>query len=94
MVCETLHGVSEPSPPSPGTTGATAPAKAVNGSVIAVAIGVMNIATYGFTIVAARALGPQQYGAFAAVMNLLARRQRRLARAAGHRRAPDRVDTG
>lgn len=42
-----------------------------NGGVIAVAIGVMNIATYGFTIVAARALGPQQYGAFAAVMNLL-----------------------
>lgn len=38
---------------------------------IAVAIGVMNVATYGFTIVAARALGPQQYGAFAAVMNLL-----------------------
>ncbi len=35
------------------------------------AIGVMNIATYGFTIIAARALGPQQYGAFAAVMNLL-----------------------
>lgn len=42
-----------------------------NGAVIAVAIGVMNIATYGFTIIAARALGPQQYGAFAAVMNLL-----------------------
>ncbi len=42
-----------------------------NGAVIAVAIGVMNITTYGFTIIAARALGPQQYGAFAAVMNLL-----------------------
>ncbi|MGA8847796.1 MAG: lipopolysaccharide biosynthesis protein [Nocardioides sp.] len=42
-----------------------------NGAAIAVAIGVMNIATYGFTILAARALGPQQYGAFAAVMNLL-----------------------
>ncbi|CAN5316989.1 hypothetical protein BH09ACT12_BH09ACT12_02920 [soil metagenome] len=42
-----------------------------NGAVIAVAIGVMNVATYGFTIIAARALGPQQYGAFAAVMNLL-----------------------
>jgi O-antigen/teichoic acid export membrane protein len=41
------------------------------GGVIAVAIGVMNIATYGFTMVAARSLGPQQYGAFAAVMNLL-----------------------
>ncbi len=42
-----------------------------SGSIIAVAIGVMNVATYGFTIIAARALGPQQYGAFAAVMNLL-----------------------
>jgi O-antigen/teichoic acid export membrane protein len=42
-----------------------------NGGVIAVAIGVMNVATYGFTIIAATALGPRQYGAFAAVMNLL-----------------------
>lgn len=42
-----------------------------NGGVIAVAIGVMNVTTYGFTIIAATALGPQQYGAFAAVMNLL-----------------------
>ena len=32
---------------------------------------VMNVTTYGFTMVAARALGPQPYGAFAAVMNLL-----------------------
>lgn len=46
-------------------------AGATNGGVIAGAIGVMNVATYGFTIVAARQLGPQQYGAFAAVMNLL-----------------------
>ncbi len=38
---------------------------------IAVAMGVMNVATYGYTILAARALGPQSYGAFAAVMNLL-----------------------
>jgi O-antigen/teichoic acid export membrane protein len=42
-----------------------------NGGVIAIAIGVMNVTTYGFTIVAARQLGPQQYGAFAALMNLL-----------------------
>ncbi len=58
--------------PNPTSDVAGSPgAKAANGSVLAVAIGVMNIATYGFTIVAARALGPQQYGAFAAVMNLL-----------------------
>jgi O-antigen/teichoic acid export membrane protein len=43
----------------------------VKGGTIAVAMAVMNVATYGYTIVAARALGPQPYGAFAAVMNLL-----------------------
>ena len=32
---------------------------------------VMNVATYGYQMVAARALGPQEYGAFAALMNLL-----------------------
>jgi O-antigen/teichoic acid export membrane protein len=39
--------------------------------VIAVAMGVMNIATYGYTIVAARLLGPRDYGAFAALMGVL-----------------------
>ncbi len=38
---------------------------------IAVAIAVMNVATYAYTIVAARLLGPRSYGAFAAVMGLL-----------------------
>ena len=38
---------------------------------IALAMGVMNVATYGFTILAARLLGPLQYGGVAAVMNLL-----------------------
>src|SRR5689334_15952997 len=38
---------------------------------IAGAIVVMNIATYGFTIVAARLLGPQPYGALAALMATL-----------------------
>ncbi|WP_148614737.1 lipopolysaccharide biosynthesis protein [Nocardioides rubriscoriae] len=61
--------MSEPLPP-PGVDPAPT-TKAAHGSVIAVAIGVMNIATYGFTIIAARALGPQAYGAFAAVMNVL-----------------------
>jgi O-antigen/teichoic acid export membrane protein len=41
------------------------------GMVIAVAMGVMNITTYGFTILAARLLGPAEYGALAAVMGLL-----------------------
>ena len=38
---------------------------------IAVAMGVMNIATYGFQMVAARLLGPQEYGAVAGLMALL-----------------------
>lgn len=42
-----------------------------NGGVIAVAIGVMNVATYGFTIVAARLLGPSQYVGLATVVNTL-----------------------
>lgn len=48
------------------------PAAAVrSGSAIAVAIGVMNVATYAFTIVAARLLGPQDFGALTSVMNVL-----------------------
>ncbi len=45
--------------------------KSSRGMVIAVAMGVMNVATYGFTIVAARVLGPRDYGAFAALMGVL-----------------------
>ncbi len=41
------------------------------GVAIAVAMGVMNVATYGYQMVAARALGPQDFGAFAALMNLM-----------------------
>lgn len=40
-------------------------------ALIAVAMGVMNLGTYGFTIIAARILGPSEYGALAAVMGLL-----------------------
>lgn len=45
--------------------------KPSRGIVIAVAMGVMNVATYGFTIIAARLLGPRDYGAFAALMGVL-----------------------
>ena len=38
---------------------------------IAVAMAVMNVATYGFTMIAARLLGPQAYGAFASLMATL-----------------------
>lgn len=42
-----------------------------SGGVIAVAMGVMNVTTYAFTILAARLLGPVEYGGLAAVMGLL-----------------------
>jgi O-antigen/teichoic acid export membrane protein len=38
---------------------------------LAIAIVVMNVATYGFQIIAARQLGPEQYGAIASLMALL-----------------------
>lgn len=41
------------------------------GGSIAVAMGVMNVATYGFTIIAARILGPRSYGALASLMAAL-----------------------
>lgn len=56
----------------PQQPSAAANATAVKGgSAIAVAIGVMNISTYAFTIFAARAMGPQEFGGFAALMNVL-----------------------
>ncbi len=47
------------------------PSWLVGSGVIALAMGVMNLGTYGFTILAARLLGPVEYGALAAVMGLL-----------------------
>ena len=44
---------------------------AAGGVSIAVAIGVMNVATYVSTLLAARLLGPREYGGFAAVTGLL-----------------------
>jgi O-antigen/teichoic acid export membrane protein len=41
------------------------------GAGVAVAMAVMNVAAYAYTILAARLLGPDRYGGFAAVMNLL-----------------------
>jgi O-antigen/teichoic acid export membrane protein len=43
----------------------------VGSGLIAVAMGVMNVSTYAFTVVAARLLGPDHYGALAAMMGLL-----------------------
>jgi O-antigen/teichoic acid export membrane protein len=55
----------------PGRREGTLPGWLVGSGVIAVAMGVMNLGTYGFTILAARLLGPVEYGALAAVMGLL-----------------------
>jgi len=41
------------------------------GAVIAVALAVMNLSTYGFTFLAARMLGPAEYGPLARVMSVL-----------------------
>ena len=53
---------------APRTARGRAPACLVGTGVIALAMAVMNVSTYGFTIIAARDLGPQQYGALAALM--------------------------
>ncbi len=45
--------------------------KNLRGASIAVAMGVMNVATYAYTIIAARLLGPRDFGAFAALMGVL-----------------------
>jgi len=45
--------------------------RAHDGSAVAVATSVMNVATYGFTMLAARIIGPSEYGAFVACLNLL-----------------------
>ncbi|MDZ5661897.1 oligosaccharide flippase family protein [Nocardioides sp. S-58] len=42
-----------------------------DGTSVAVATSVMNIATYGFTMLAARIIGPSEYGALAACLSLL-----------------------
>ena len=42
-----------------------------DGSAVAVATSVMNVAAYGFTILAARIIGPSEYGAFVACLSLI-----------------------
>ncbi|MFC7359520.1 lipopolysaccharide biosynthesis protein [Nocardioides astragali] len=45
--------------------------RSFDGSAVAVATSIMNVATYGFTMIAARIIGPSEYGAFAACLGLL-----------------------
>ena len=42
-----------------------------SGAVIAVAMGVMNLSTYGYTVLAAHTIGKEAYGAFSALMGAL-----------------------
>jgi len=42
-----------------------------SGAVIAIAMGVMNVASYAYTVLAAHALGKEPYGAFSALMGAL-----------------------
>src|SRR3954451_637034 len=42
-----------------------------SGAVIAVAIGVMNVCTYGYTVLAAHLIGKEPYGAFSALLGAL-----------------------
>ena len=45
--------------------------RSFDGSAVAVATSVMNVATYGFTVLAARIIGPSQYGALVACLGLI-----------------------
>jgi O-antigen/teichoic acid export membrane protein len=42
-----------------------------SGAVIAVAIGIMNVSTYSYTVIAAHVIGKEAYGAFSALMGAL-----------------------
>jgi O-antigen/teichoic acid export membrane protein len=50
---------------------ATGTSAAQGGSIVAVTTMVMNVCTYGFTMLAAHLVGPRQYGAFVAALNLI-----------------------
>lgn len=54
-----------------GATSSTRSTRAFEGSAVAVATSAMNVATYLFTMLAARIIGPSEYGAFVACLNLL-----------------------
>jgi O-antigen/teichoic acid export membrane protein len=56
---------------APGAGASDASARIRGGGSVALAVLVLNLSTYGFTIAAARILGPNDYGALAAWMNLL-----------------------
>ena len=56
---------------APAARTSSAAARLRGGGMVAAAMLVLNITTYGFTIAAAHILGPDDYGALAAWMNLL-----------------------
>ena len=57
--------------PLPAVSTRTTLHAAIRGAVVAVAIAVMNITTYGLTLASARLLGPGQFAQFSAVLGVL-----------------------
>jgi O-antigen/teichoic acid export membrane protein len=58
-------------PTPPGTRAPHTRARVRAGASIAVALGVMNVLNYGYTVLAAHTVGRQAYGAFAALLGVL-----------------------
>ncbi len=54
-----------------GSTGTRVSGRLRGEAAIAVAVGLMNVSTYGYTVVAATTLGPGAYGAFAGLMAVI-----------------------
>lgn len=52
------------------TTAAARSRRTFDGGAVALATSVMNVATYGYTMVTARLVGPKEYGAFVACLGL------------------------
>ncbi|ANH40072.1 Polysaccharide biosynthesis protein [Nocardioides dokdonensis FR1436] len=72
MTSTAEHPTGGPADPGAGATGRSGLRALLRGSAgIAVAMGVMNVATYAFQMISARLLGPADYGALAPLMALL-----------------------
>ncbi len=68
----------------------TTRATMTGGTLVAAGMMTMNIAVYGFNVIAARALLPKEFGALTALFGILLVGHRRVARAPGRHRTPPR----
>ena len=75
-----------------GTTQPQAPRSAFlrSATVVAVAMAIMNVAAYGFTLIGSRRLMPEQFGAITALLGLLLIGNVASLGSAGRRRSPAR----